>query len=94
MDAFEISKEQLTNYDRDGYIIVRKFFSAVQMLLGEECYHWHSKFVIKPPKCNSLVVWHQDFGSLYDDGLMYPNMLTVSIAITQTTKKWLHAHYS
>lgn len=143
MDAFELSKEQIADYERDGFIIVRNFFSAeeiaplqqaiiddpsindsiygmvgdteepqpiciwqeggddivgmmprmrrtvdvTQTLLGEECYHWHSKFVVKPPRSKSRVGWHQDYGSWHDDGLMYPNMLTIGVAITQTTKK-------
>jgi len=66
---------------------IKRTVDIVQALLGDECYHWHSKFVIKPPNCNSLVGWHQDYASWYDDGVMYPNMLTIAVAITRATKE-------
>ncbi len=59
---------------------------AVEALLGERCYHWHSKLTIKPPGCRARVDWHQDYGSWYDDGVLFPDMLTVSIALEPATK--------
>jgi ectoine hydroxylase len=60
--------------------------NATEALLNDECYHWHSKFVIKPPQC-SVGRWHQDYGSWYDDGVINPDMLTIAKAITQTTRE-------
>lgn len=57
-----------------------------EALLGERCYHWHSKFSVKTSACNARVDWHQDYASWYDDGVLFPHMLTVGIAVEPTTK--------
>jgi hypothetical protein len=59
---------------------------TVEQLLGEPCYHWHSKFTDKPPGCEARIDWHQDFTSWYDDGCLFPNMLTVGLAIEPATR--------
>ena len=56
-----------------------------EALLGEPCYHWHSKFSIKTSNCDARVDWHQDYASWYDDGVLFPNMLTVGIAVEPAT---------
>ena len=59
---------------------------ASEALLGEPCYHWHSKLTVKPPRCRARVDWHQDYASWYDDGVLFPQMLTVAIALEPATK--------
>ena len=59
---------------------------ATEALLGEPCYHWHSKLTVKPPRCRARVDWHQDYASWYDDGVLFPQMLTVAIALEPATK--------
>jgi ectoine hydroxylase len=137
-----LKDEQIADYHRDGYLIVRNMFDPEELaplsqayredptihgsiygmsdsdgkahpfntwtdlgddmigmlprmacmvegsedLLGEPCYHWHSKFSIKTSNCNAQVNWHQDYGSWYDDGVLFPHMLTVGVAIEPTTK--------
>lgn len=63
-----------------------RMVDATEALMGESCYHWHSKMTVKPPGCNAHVDWHQDFASWYDDGVPYPRLLTIGIAIEPTTK--------
>jgi len=63
-----------------------RMVEASEALLGELCYHWHSKFSIKTSTCNARVDWHQDYGSWYDDGVLFPHMLTVGIAVEPATK--------
>ena len=55
--------------------------NATELLLGDECYHWHSKLTVKPPKSDVHIDWHQDFGSWYDDGVLSPDLLTIGIAV-------------
>lgn len=57
-----------------------------EALLGEPCYHWHSKFSVKTSTCDARVDWHQDYASWYDDGVLFPHMLTVGIAVEPVTK--------
>lgn len=63
-----------------------RMVEATEALLGEACYHWHSKLSIKSPRCRALVDWHQDYASWYDDGVMFPRMLTVAIALEPATR--------
>ncbi len=63
-----------------------RVIDPVEQLLGEPCYHWHSKFTNKPPGCRARIDWHQDYTSWYDDGCLFPNMLTVGVAIEPANK--------
>ena len=63
-----------------------RMVEATESLLGDACYHWHSKITIKPARSRAHVDWHQDFASWYDDGVPYPNMLTVALALEPATK--------
>ena len=57
-----------------------RIIDAVELLLEEECYHWHSKIVRKQPG-DGKVVWHTGFSAWYQDGCLYPRTITCSIAI-------------
>ena len=59
---------------------------ATESLLGEPCYHWHSKFSIKTKGCEARVDWHQDYTSWYNEGLLFPHLLTIGIAIKPVTR--------
>ena len=63
-----------------------RMVDSVELLLGEPCYHWHSKLTVKPPGCQARIGWHQDYTSWYDDGVMFPQMLTVGVAIESATR--------
>jgi hypothetical protein len=60
---------------------------AAEALLGQECYHWHSKIVRKRPQTNSVVGFHQDYWFWYHDGCLFPDILTCTIAVDQHTKE-------
>lgn len=64
-----------------------RMVEATESLLGESCYHWHSKITIKPPRSTALVDWHQDYYSWYDDGVLFPRLLTVGIAVEPSTRE-------
>ncbi|MFM1851085.1 MAG: 1-deoxypentalenic acid 11-beta-hydroxylase [Verrucomicrobiota bacterium] len=136
-----LTAEQITAYDRDGYVLVPDLFSAeeiaillshvndprvgghtwaakdaagkesklslwmdtgddvfgavsasprvvtaVQMLLREEVYHWHSKVMLKEPRVGGAWEWHQDYGYWYGDGCLYPRMLSCMIALDPATR--------
>ena len=59
---------------------------AVETLLGEACYHWHSKITVKPPHCPAPIGWHQDFGAWYEDGVLFPRMLSMGLAVEPATR--------
>ena len=64
---------------------IARMVDATEALLGEPCYHWHSKMTVKPPGCDAHVDWHQDFASWYDDGVPFPRLLTIGIAVEPAT---------
>jgi ectoine hydroxylase len=64
-----------------------RMVDATEALMAEPCYHWHSKITVKPPGCVALIDWHQDFASWYDDGVPFPKLLTVGIAVEPATKQ-------
>jgi ectoine hydroxylase-related dioxygenase (phytanoyl-CoA dioxygenase family) len=59
---------------------------ASEALLGQECYHWHSKIVRKQPHTESVVGFHQDYWFWYNDGCLFPDILTCTIAVDKHTK--------
>ncbi|MGB5636669.1 MAG: phytanoyl-CoA dioxygenase family protein [Waterburya sp.] len=65
---------------------ISRLVYAVEALLGEECYHWHSKIVRKLPGEGSIPI-HQDYSTWYDDGCLYPNLLSCAIALSKSTKE-------
>ena len=66
---------------------MERMVDAAEKLMTEPCYHWHSKITVKPPGCDAQIDWHQDFASWYDDGVPFPKLLTVGIAVEPATKK-------
>ena len=62
-----------------------RFVDAAETLIGEPCYHWHSKLVRKPPGRDEELDWHQDFGAWYKDGCLMPALVTVVVALTPAT---------
>ena len=64
-----------------------RLVDSVEKIFDESCYHWHSKFTNKPPGCAARIDWHQDYVSWYDDGVLFPTMLTVGIALEDASRE-------
>lgn len=60
---------------------------AVEQLLGDEVYHYHSKLSAKKPRVGGAWEWHQDYGYWYDNGCLWPDMLSVFIAVDRCTRE-------
>lgn len=58
---------------------IARIVEGAEALLGEDCYHWHSKLARKKPN-GSRIEWHQDYGSWYHEGCIFPKMLTCAIS--------------
>lgn len=139
--AFTVSDQQIRDFHRDGYIIVKKLLDSEEVdmllttarndaainenarkiedaqgqriklalwnhpgddifglvarchrvvntaetLLGDEVYHYHSKLSIKEPKVGGAWEWHQDYGYWYQNGCLFPDMLSCMIALDPST---------
>jgi ectoine hydroxylase len=60
---------------------------SAEAILGGEVYHYHSKMIMKEPKVGGAWTWHQDYGYWYQNGVLYPDMCSVSIAVDAATKE-------
>ncbi|KAL5013080.1 hypothetical protein ScPMuIL_011631 [Solemya velum] len=58
-----------------------KVVKTVERLLGGEVYHFSTKLMMKEPLIGGRQEWHQDYGYWYQNGLLYPDALSVFIAI-------------
>lgn len=58
---------------------------TAEALLGDEVYHYHSKLSIKEPKVGGAWEWHQDYGYWYQNGCLFPDMLSCMISLDPST---------
>lgn len=65
----------------------RRMVTAVQQLLGGGVAHYHSKVMQKAPRTGGAWEWHQDYGYWYKNGFLFPDMLSVMIALTPSTRE-------
>ena len=60
--------------------------NAMEALLGDEVYHYHSKMSIKQPRTGGAWSWHQDYGYWYQNGCLFPDMASAFIAVDPNTR--------
>ncbi|KAK3087961.1 hypothetical protein FSP39_012835 [Pinctada imbricata] len=64
-----------------------KIVNTCEALLEGEVYHYHTKLMMKNAKTGGSFLWHQDYGYWYKNGCLYPDMMTVFIAIDKCSKE-------
>lgn len=62
-----------------------KLVDSVEQLIGEEVYHYHSKMIMKEAKVGGAWAWHQDYGYWYENGVLFPDLCSVYIAVDAAT---------
>lgn len=81
----------LWNHPGDGiygmFARCRRVVEACEQLLGDEVYHYHSKMVMKDAKVGGAWTWHQDYGYWYQNGVLYPDLVSVFIAVDPATRE-------
>ncbi len=81
----------LWNHPGDGlygmFARCRSIVDSVELLLGGEVYHYHSKMIMKEPKIGGAWAWHQDYGYWYQNGVLFPLLCSVFIAVDRATKE-------
>lgn len=60
---------------------------GAEVLLGGEVYHYHTKLTMKRPRAGGAWDWHQDYGYWYNNGCLFPDMLSVGIAVDPATRE-------
>jgi ectoine hydroxylase-related dioxygenase (phytanoyl-CoA dioxygenase family) len=58
-----------------------RIVEAMESMLGGEVYHYHSKLIAKQPRTGGGFRWHQDFGYWYENGILFPDLASVMIAV-------------
>jgi len=59
----------------------------VEQLLGEEVYHYHSKMILKDARVGGAWAWHQDYGYWYQNGLLFPKLCSVMVAVDRANRE-------
>ena len=81
----------LWNHPGDGiygmFARCRRLVNAVEQLLGDEAYHYHSKMILKDAKVGGAWAWHQDYGYWYQNGVLFPDLCSVMIAVDEATRE-------
>lgn len=65
----------------------RRVVDRVETLLGGEAYHYHSKMILKDAKIGGAWAWHQDYGYWYQNGVLFPDLCSVMIAVDPATRE-------
>ena len=63
-----------------------RIVGTMEVLLGGEVYHYHSKLTAKEPYEGGAWEWHQDYGYWYANGCLYPLMATCMISLDRSTR--------
>ena len=63
-----------------------RIVDSMEKILEGEVYHYHSKMILKDPKVGGAWTWHQDYGYWYQNGVLYPLMASVMIAVDRSTR--------
>ena len=79
----------LWNHPGDGiygmFARCHRVVDTVEELLNDEAYHYHSKMILKDAKVGGAWAWHQDYGYWYQNGVLFPNLCSVMIAVDDAT---------
>ena len=81
----------LWNHPGDGiygmFARCERMVRSAEKLLGGEVYHYHSKMIMKDARVGGAWTWHQDYGYWYNNGVLFPNLVSVSIAVDPSTRE-------
>jgi ectoine hydroxylase-related dioxygenase (phytanoyl-CoA dioxygenase family) len=79
----------LWNHPGDGiygmFARCRRMVDACEQILDDEVYHYHSKMIMKDAKVGGAWTWHQDYGYWYQNGVLFPDLVSVFIAVDPCT---------
>ncbi len=65
----------------------RRMVDTMEMLLGDEVYHYHHKMNMKAPFVGGAWEWHQDYGYWYKNGCLTPDMASCMIAVDPANRE-------
>jgi ectoine hydroxylase-related dioxygenase (phytanoyl-CoA dioxygenase family) len=64
----------------------RRVVEACEQLLDDEVYHYHSKMIMKDARVGGAWAWHQDYGYWYQNNVLFPDLVSVFLAVDPATR--------
>jgi len=64
-----------------------RIVNNARMLLREEVAFFHGKVMLKEAHSGGAWEWHQDYGYWYDQGFVFPRMISAFVALDPATKE-------
>ncbi len=64
-----------------------RIVNNIRILLGEEVAFFHGKVMLKEAKSGGAWEWHQDYGYWYDQGYVFPRLMSAFVALDAATKE-------
>ena len=81
----------LWNHPGDGiygmFARCERMVRSAEKLLEGEVYHYHSKMIMKDARVGGAWTWHHDYGYWHQNGVLWPLLTSVSIAVDRSTKE-------
>jgi Phytanoyl-CoA dioxygenase (PhyH) len=65
----------------------RRIVDACEQILDDEVYHYQSKMIMKDARVGGAWTWHQDYGYWYQNGVLFPDLVSVFVAVDPSTKE-------
>ncbi|WP_135557583.1 phytanoyl-CoA dioxygenase family protein [Paenibacillus cymbidii] len=62
-----------------------KLLHNIRLLMGEEVSFFHGKANLKEARTGGAWEWHQDYGYWYNEGFLYPHMISAYVSIDPST---------
>lgn len=64
-----------------------RIVNNIRILLREEIAFFHGKVMLKEAKSGGAWEWHQDYGYWYDQGYVFPRLMSAFVALDPATKE-------
>jgi hypothetical protein len=81
----------LWNHPGDGiygmFARCRSIVDTCERILDDEVYHYHSKMIMKEARVGGAWTWHQDYGYWYENGVLFPALVSAFIAVDPATRE-------
>jgi len=92
MDDGDDRKSKMALWNQPGNDVTgmiarsQKVAGTCEKLLGKEVYHYHTKLLMKEAATGGRFMWHQDYGYWYNNTCLFPDMMTVFVAVDHCRK--------
>ncbi len=70
----------------NGFCHSRCIVDNCERFMDDEVYLYHYKMMVKEPRVGGAWEWHQDYGYWYHNQCLYPDMISVMIAVDRAYK--------